>query len=186
MNEYEGKWISTLRVPKFHFLNPQKHEILIEDIAHALAMTCRFGGHIDRFYSVAEHSVRASWLAPRYLRLVALLHDAEEAYVPDVPRPIKMELPQVQELYKPLNKAIMDKYEVGAYDELEMKEIDDRLCITEAQAMGVWREDWAVLGEPYAIPSSSFGWTWQESEQRFLYEFNKIKTGGYNGWASPI
>jgi len=82
-------WIETVSGKKFHFLDPQDDEIDIEDIAYALANLCRFNGHCDRFYSVAEHSVFVSSLLPKELQLAGLLHDASEAYLPDVASPYK-------------------------------------------------------------------------------------------------
>lgn len=82
-------WIQTFTGKKFFPLAPEAKDICIEDIAHALSLTCRFGGHCKQFYSVAEHSVRASYFVPRKFALYALLHDAGEAYLPDVVHPIK-------------------------------------------------------------------------------------------------
>lgn len=76
----------------FRPLDPAPGEIEIRDIAHALAHTCRFGGHTREAYSVAQHAVLVSHHAEqidRYAGLWGLLHDASEAYLCDVPRPLK-------------------------------------------------------------------------------------------------
>lgn len=74
---------------KLHDLsNPWATEPDITVIAHALANLCRWTGHTRRFYSVAEHSLRAANLVPAKYRLQALLHDAAEAYIGDISTPL--------------------------------------------------------------------------------------------------
>ena len=73
----------------FDFRDIMSNEVRIDDIAHALSHLCRFGGHVPEFYSVAQHSVLVSHLVPPEHALGALLHDATEAYVQDVVRPVK-------------------------------------------------------------------------------------------------
>jgi len=91
----KGDWMQTYTGRQFWPLDPRAEEVCIEDIAHSLSLQCRFAGHCREFYSVAEHSVRVSVLlqewAPqdRMLHLLGLLHDASEAYLVDLPRPVK-------------------------------------------------------------------------------------------------
>jgi hypothetical protein len=92
--ERDDAWILTVTGRRVWPLDPRPEDICIEDIAHALALTCRFTGHCRDFYSVAQHSALcADYVRARggsaALQLAALLHDASEAYLPDVSRPIK-------------------------------------------------------------------------------------------------
>ena len=93
-----GTWIQTSSGGKFYYDSDDTDCINIEDIAHALSNPCRFGGHSGRFYSVAQHSVVVAYLVEKELMLTALLHDASEAYVVDVPRPLKRILPSISRL----------------------------------------------------------------------------------------
>jgi hypothetical protein len=85
----KGDWIQTASGVCFYPLDPRPEDIRVQDIAHALSNQCRFSGHTRRFYSVAEHSVAVSELCDPADALWGLLHDASEAYLVDVPRPVK-------------------------------------------------------------------------------------------------
>lgn len=108
---YGGQgWIVTYTGDHFDFSNP---EYRIRDIAHALAMTVRYGGHADRFYSVAEHSLMVAWLMENVIGgdpLEGLMHDATEAYLSDVPAPFKQFLPDWREHDKRLEAALREQY----------------------------------------------------------------------------
>lgn len=78
-------YIQTLSGKHFNYLDIQQDDIVIEDIATALSHICRFAGHLPEFYSVGQHSVLTSHLVPQEFALEALLHDAAEAYLQDIP-----------------------------------------------------------------------------------------------------
>lgn len=85
-------WVQTASGRPFWPLDPRIEDVRIEDIAHALAHLCRFNGHVREFYSVAQHSVLVSeYLAHDHpdLALLGLIHDAQEAYLCDIPSPLK-------------------------------------------------------------------------------------------------
>lgn len=86
---YDGIF-NTATGKKISILNPDPATIDIEDIAIALSNICRFGGNIKHFYSVAVHSILVANIAPSSLKLEALLHDAAEAYVGDIIKPLKV------------------------------------------------------------------------------------------------
>lgn len=115
--------------------DPDLESICIEDIAHALSKICRFAGHVDRFYSVAEHSINVSLIVPRELRLQALLHDATEAYICDIPTPFKRMIPEYKVLEDNLWEAISRKYGVDFELHKEVKWADRTLLLTERDAL---------------------------------------------------
>ncbi len=103
-------WIETVSGLRFEFLQPKPEQINIEDIAHALSMTCRYAGHVPRFYSVAEHSVFCSHLVFPEHALAALLHDASEAYITDIASPVKQHLSNYKEIEDVIMQSIADKF----------------------------------------------------------------------------
>lgn len=92
-----GDWMETYTGQKFWPLDPSPDAVRLEDIAHALAHQCRFNGHTRFFYSVAHHALlcaeeaRLQGAGPR-LVLLTLLHDAAEAYIGDITRPVRRSL----------------------------------------------------------------------------------------------
>lgn len=115
-------------------LSPDPEDIDIEDIAHSLSNSCRFTGHVREFYSVAQHSVLCSYIVPPEYRMMALLHDASEAYLSDIARPIKME-PEFGDVYRTaetrLEEAIAVKFGLDHPWAPEVKEADNVLLRTE-------------------------------------------------------
>lgn len=120
----------TIRTFMGHFVNvfdPDPDTIDINDIAHALANTCRFGGHTYKFFSVAEHCcmVATNLKIPKELKITALLHDATEAYMCDMPRPIKRNLPGYKEVEKNFEKVIAKKFNLVYPFPAIIKEVDN-------------------------------------------------------------
>jgi hypothetical protein len=106
----DSKWIQTFTGRAFWPLDPNPEHVCIEDIAHALAMKCRYTGHVKRFYSVAQHSVLASYTVPPMDALWGLMHDASEAYLPDVARPVKRNMPGFREIEDKVMEAVAERF----------------------------------------------------------------------------
>lgn len=121
----------------FDPINPDPELINVTDIAHALAHQCRFSGHTTMFYSVAEHSIHVSNLCSREHALWGLLHDASEAYLQDVPSPLKTALfgERYREVEGQLMAAIVERFSLSpATLPAEVKQADLVLLKTE------WRD----------------------------------------------
>lgn len=135
--------IKTYTGVMFDPLNPDLQLIDIVDIAHALSMLCRANGHFRSFYSVGQHSINCMKEAKARgysakVQLACLLHDASEAYLSDVTRPVKQELPKYLEIEKPLQNAIWNKYldETLSQEEYDQVfEIDDAILYHEFVAL---------------------------------------------------
>jgi hypothetical protein len=124
-------WIQTWTGLQFRPLQPAPGTIDIRDIAHSLSLLCRFNGHCHRFYSVAEHSVRLSRIVPPEHALWGLLHDAAEAYISDLPRPVKRQVPAFVAFEDQLLATIMARFGQGWPMPSEVREADDRMLATE-------------------------------------------------------
>jgi len=122
-NARKGGSILTHSGKLFWPMDARPEEVDIQDIAHALSNMCRFAGHINHFYSVAQHCVMVSELVvpsnadgnlgrqiTAYRRYVAFLHDASEAYLVDVPRPIKAFLPEYKRIEHSLRDVIAKSF----------------------------------------------------------------------------
>lgn len=112
---------------------PRIDQIQIVDIAHALSGICRWGGHCQTFYSVAQHSLIVSSLLPQRLALWGLLHDAAEAYLADIPRPVKTRMPEFVHAERRLLRVIAKRFGLVWPIPPEVFEADDRVLAHEAQ-----------------------------------------------------
>lgn len=132
---------------------PHEDMIDINDIAHALSMIPRFGGHMPKFYSVAQHCcLVSSWLQNSHM-LCGLLHDSSEAYLMDIPSPIKRKLTNYKEIENGLMILIANKFqfqypfpeEVKIQDQRMLKFEWNLLMIEDDQEFEYWTPSEAKL-----------------------------------------
>lgn len=148
----------------FDLDNFKDEDISILDIAHALSNICRFNGHCKKFYSVAEHCVRASNLTYAYSSLLhILLHDASEAYLGDVVTPLKNMIPFYIEKESELMKIIFDKWCIVDYNLVKdfVNEADREMLNIEFQ-------------ELFSETETDFGWSPEKARREFLSRFYTI------------
>jgi 5'-nucleotidase len=157
---------------------PDPEQIVVEDIAHALANTCRFGGHCRAFYSVAQHSCLLSDLmdgvAPR---LWALLHDAAEAYLVDLPHPLKhrSELGTLfREVEDRLHAAILERFGLPPTPPPRLKSIDRALLAAEKRVLTAPGWEWPELEGAETIEVEIDPWTPPRAATEFLRRYEGL------------
>lgn len=168
--------IQTYTGEMFDMFLVDRAKINVEDIAHALSMLCRYGGHSHEFYSVAEHSVLMSRyfeaLGDNDLARAALLHDATEAYMGDLVRPIKLQMPRYQEVEANLQFAIFNRFGLTWDMPLAIKNADLRICNDERLVLMKQRE-WIIDHlEPLGIELRL--WYPDEAKRHFLDSFHAL------------
>ena len=147
-------WIETRSGKRVSVENPQPDQFDIKDIAYALSNTCRFNGHCAGFYSVAEHSVAVALRLPDELRLAGLLHDATEAYLGDIPSPIKQFLPDY--------KVIEERFEIAIEDAFNLQLTNGgKAAVKEADIDALYTE------AHFLIPSKGEDWTFFQGPKKF-------------------
>jgi hypothetical protein len=174
-------YIQTFTGKHFYLLNPTPDMICIEDIAHALSMTCRFAGHVNKFYSVAEHSVYVSELCNKENRMAGLLHDASEAYIADIASPFKPFLKNYKELEAGIMKVMAKKFGFEFPFNDDIIQSDVAQLKTEAKALLNNRPEWAY-SERYDTPNKPTGVKPQclrpdQAESLFLGTYMYYTTG---------
>lgn len=177
--ERTGNWLQTFTGAAFWPLDPRPEEVSVEDIAHALGNLCRYGGHTSKFYSVAEHCVWVSLYVPREYAMEGLMHDATEAYLVDVPRPIKYNLANYREIEGNLERVIAEKFGLPAVMSPEVKRVDNDILHDEAiHLLKPHPLPWGIGGEPIGLPYLGC-WSPEVAKHMFLERFHEL--GGNNG-----
>ena len=175
-----AKFFTTGSGVQIDLANWNEADLRIGDIAHALSNICRFGGHSKRHYSVAEHSMLVAELVPKELKLSALLHDAGEAYLGDVIRPLKIMdgMQGYRDMEAWLEHMINQRYGVDIHHPL-IKEADIRALYLEArtfygaEAIRSWgfREDIVAWGESTRRIIVPYAPSFAHTKQAFLSRF---------------
>jgi hypothetical protein len=146
-----GHWIQTLSGRRVDVFDPDPGDFAAEDIAAGLANTCRFSGQLQHHYSVAQHSLIMSYTVPGFCAFEALLHDAAEAYLGDVPRPIKYGLPDYRAVSEIVETAIALRWRLVYPWPDEVHAADMRMVMTEARHFGRDTAEWGIDAVPYDI-----------------------------------
>ncbi len=175
-------WMMTYLGEKFNPLEPDEDKIHLADIAHGLSNTCRYSGQCKFFYSVAQHSVLLARSLPEHMKPTALLHDAAEAYLTDIPSLIKPVLCGYKAIENSLLYTIFNKF--GMTYDYTQRYVSDKLfhsieyplLAAEVSALVQSSEGWYLPNEPLDIVIEY--WNPQKAENEFLEECARCNLGG--------
>lgn len=188
-----SSWIETFTGRKFCPLDPNPEDICIKDIAHSLSNICRYTGATRVFYSVAEHSLRISHsilnqTKDNKLALWGLLHDASEAYLTDIPRPIKASvyfkdpvegtLHSYYEIEANLLKVIIEHFGLEWPMPVEVKEADDAILVKEKKQLLNDSCKWDWLPEKTLVEVTPWDYlscgVYRNAEHHFIDVFKRL------------
>lgn len=168
-------WMQTFTGLRLYPTKPDPRAVAIEDIAHALSQICRFGGHTSRAYSVGQHSVLLSYACRREDRVNALLHDAAEAYLGDVVRPFKLQIPWFKPLESRWLRAISTALDVPSIREpWRLVRVHEALLASERRDLlkDVPSLEWGLTELP--LPKRVVPWAPAEAKSRFLRRYREL------------
>jgi uncharacterized protein len=175
--------IQTFSGRRVNPFKPDPDEFDIEDIAHALANQCRFGGHCRAYYSVAQHSCLLTDLVEAehgdaVAQRWALLHDAAEAYLVDLPHPLKhgSDLGRLfRQVEQPLQAAICQRFGLQGEPPSRLREIDRALLATEKAALVRPAWDWPELQGIVAVTIAIDPWLPPQAADEFITRYERTQ-----------
>ncbi|BCB25924.1 hypothetical protein SKTS_08100 [Sulfurimicrobium lacus] len=171
-------YVSTYLGNRFYPLEPRIDDIEIEDIAHGLAYQCRFNGQTNAFYSVAQHSLIVASQVPDDLQLAALLHDAAEAYLGDMVKPLKLLLPAFSAIEDSVTRIIGERFGLDLSHHGDIKRADLVALATEKRdLMPYSTESWTSLQGIEALPDRICTMQPEDAKQAFLRAFGDLYAG---------
>lgn len=160
-------------------MKPEEYEYDIEEIALALSNICRYTGHVNSFYSVAEHSVLVSRIVPVEFALCGLLHDASEAFLGDVSSPLKKLLPEYKRIEERVEAAIARHFNLPFPYPEAVHQADKRMYWQERQGVAdngvrdtLWHQNLRATRKAEAK-----GMKPEMARKMFISEYNKIMKG---------
>lgn len=144
-------YITTSNSKQLDLKNPTPEMICLTDIARGLSREGRYANQTKYMWTVADHSMLVARNVPQHLKGLALLHDATEAYMRDIPSPLKKMLPIYRFTEDRMWCAIANRFDLPIIMPLEIKEADRRAMATEKRDLLPNENSWSMLLgiEPY-------------------------------------
>lgn len=167
-------YIMTISGHRFPFLDPKPEDYRIDDIAHALAHSCRFTGHVRQFYSVAEHCVHVSYAVPAEFALHGLLHDLSEAYLADISRPVKWFLGEYHDIEAHIQDCGQRAFGLEDGMPKPVKLADNRILIDERDELLPRDADYSDWPQVEPLGVELMCWRPEEAKSRFLLRYHAL------------
>lgn len=172
-------WIQAYTGGKIHVVALRPEEITISDIAAGLCHESRFNGQYapNKFYSVAEHCVHVSRMCERKDALYGLLHDASEAYLKDIPSPLKHSpmMTQYRKLEAATQKKIFEKFGLTGVCPQSVHDADERLLAIEAHVLKrPIHPDWKINPVWTSDVPLYLGWPCEKAYDEFMKRFEEL------------
>ncbi len=174
-------WVVTYTGKKVDLLNLKPEDVSLIEVAHALSQKCRFSGHTDQFYSVAQHSVLLSWKVDVQYAMYALLHDVGETYLPDIPTPIKSRITGFRAIEERNFETIVSVLAPDMKRSGLVRIADQRMCLTEARDLisNADITEWELYQEYKPYETTITPWDALSAEAFFLNRYKTlIELGG--------
>lgn len=177
----ERGWMGTAAGGKFYPLDPRPEDVDILSVARGLAMTCRYGGQVRRYYCVAEHCWHVSNAVPSEYALEALLHDSSEAFIGDMIRPLKHqpEMAEFRRAEERIEDAIRARFGIVSTSESRaaIKEIDNRILVNEITILSANPNQYLetpLLRDLQPLDVELMCWSPTAAEKMFLHRFEEL------------
>ena len=179
-NAPDTTYICTYLGNRFYPLEGRIDRVHLEDIAHGLAYQCRFNGQTSEFYSIAQHSLMVADIVSLQhpeLRLAALLHDASEAYLGDVVKPLKALLPNYKDIEHRVEEIIAENFSISdkIFNPLIKKADMIALATEKRDLMPHSAEDWSYLKGFEPLSEAIVSMSPEQAKRSFLIEVNKAR-----------
>lgn len=174
-------WMQTASGRRIDLVDLHANVWDVEDVAHALSHLCRYGGHVSRFYSVAEHSYHCAvaleaMQLPHLVVFTGLMHDAPEAYLGDVPRGLKSLLPDYRLLESRLAAHLSSAFGFSNPTPAVVNLVDNRIVVNEvAELMAEPNDcDWSPLDGLKPLDVTIRCWDPATAKRKFLNKFDEL------------
>lgn len=160
----------------YDYLSPETNIWTIDDIALGLSNMCRYAGQVKKPYSIAQHSVYVSYVVDQNYALDGLLHDAAEAFLTDIPTPLKALLPDYQKLEERHEAEIFKRFRLEYPMHPHVKVADMRMLKTEVMQLKTPSDHWKFLESVSATPIEIEVWSAKKARKTFLRRYYELIT----------